>query len=134
MLISEFARATGLTADTVRFYIRLGLLEPNKTSKGGRNPYSVFNEEHVRLIEDIRIGQMLGLTIKQMVALKKEQDSSGLPPERGREVGIALLKDLEKKAEHFGKLAAWLKAFIEWEDGGKKGPRPQMPPIRKSRG
>jgi DNA-binding transcriptional MerR regulator len=133
MLISEFARATGLTTDTVRFYIRLGLLEPDRTSKGGRNPYSVFTQDHVRLIEDIRVGQMLGLSIKQMVALKKEQDNSGLPPERGREVGVALLKDLEQKAEHFSKLAAWLKASIEWEDNGRKEPRPEMPPIRQKR-
>ncbi|BAU93623.1 transcriptional regulator, MerR family [Methylorubrum populi] len=133
MLISEFARATGLTTDTVRFYIRHGLLEPNKTSKGGRNPYSVFTKEHLRLVEDIRVGQMLGLSIKQMVALKKEQDSCGLPPERGREVGVALLRDLERKAEHFQKLAAWLKASIEWEDKGQTGPRPEMPPIQKIR-
>jgi DNA-binding transcriptional MerR regulator len=133
MLISEFARATGLTTDTVRFYIRLGLLEPIKTSKGGRNPYSVFTEEHVRLIEDIRIGQLLGLSIKQMIDLKNEQDKDGLPPERGREIGVALLNDLERKAAHFSKLAAWLKASIEWEDEGRKGPRPEMPPIRKIR-
>jgi hypothetical protein len=33
MLISEFARETGLTTDTVRFYIRKGLLTP--TTNGG---------------------------------------------------------------------------------------------------
>jgi DNA-binding transcriptional MerR regulator len=132
MLISEFARATGLTTDTVRFYIRLGLLEPEKTSKGGRNPYSVFTEDHVSLMAEIRMGQLLGLSIKQLVALKKEQDSTGLSPERGREVGLALLKDLERKIDHLNNLADWLRASMKWEDNGRNGPRPAMPPIRKA--
>jgi len=34
MLISEFARVTGLTRDTVRFYARLGLLQPPTNVKG----------------------------------------------------------------------------------------------------
>ncbi len=43
MLISEFARATGLSRDTVRFYVRLGLLQTQATEKrGGRRPYQVF--------------------------------------------------------------------------------------------
>jgi hypothetical protein len=36
MLISEFARITGLTRDTVRFYARRGLLQPETNDKGGR--------------------------------------------------------------------------------------------------
>ena len=38
MLISEFARLTGLTRDTVRFYARLGILRPQTNGKGGRHP------------------------------------------------------------------------------------------------
>jgi hypothetical protein len=49
MLISEFARKTGLTTDTVRFYVRRGLLTPETNGKGGRNPYRLHRREHVRL-------------------------------------------------------------------------------------
>jgi MerR family transcriptional regulator, copper efflux regulator len=35
MLISEFARAAGLSRDTVRFYVRRGLLAPLAGNKGG---------------------------------------------------------------------------------------------------
>ncbi len=34
MLISEFARTSGLSRDTVRFYVRLGLLRPETNGKG----------------------------------------------------------------------------------------------------
>ncbi|WP_206998568.1 MerR family DNA-binding transcriptional regulator [Trinickia mobilis] len=40
MLISELARETGLSRETVRFYVRLGLLLPQTTEKGGRQVYA----------------------------------------------------------------------------------------------
>ena len=49
MLISEFARASGLTPDTIRFYIRRGLLKPETSRKGGSNPYQIFTAEHVQV-------------------------------------------------------------------------------------
>ena len=61
MLISEFARVTGLTRDTVRFYARLGLLQPKTNGKGGRHPYSVFTEKDIQAAEVIRISQSLGM-------------------------------------------------------------------------
>lgn len=39
MLISEFAKATELPVDTIRFYISKGLLKPERSAKGGSNPY-----------------------------------------------------------------------------------------------
>jgi DNA-binding transcriptional MerR regulator len=55
MLISEFARATGLTADTVRFYVRLGLLRPGAGALGGRHAYRIFGEPDVRAARAIRL-------------------------------------------------------------------------------
>jgi MerR family copper efflux transcriptional regulator len=44
MLISEFVRRTGLARETVRYYVRFGLLQPQATQKGGRHPYLMFTE------------------------------------------------------------------------------------------
>ncbi|KQO91154.1 hypothetical protein ASF32_22755 [Methylobacterium sp. Leaf91] len=131
MLISEFARVVGLTPDTVRFYVRLGLLLPDRTSKGGRTPYSVFTSEHVRTVEDIRLGQMLGLSLNQMLALKKEHDAEGLSPARSKEIALMLLGEIEQKADNLNTMASWLRSSIAWEDGGRHGPRPKMPVIHK---
>ena len=49
VMIGEFARATGLSADTIRFYIRRGLLVPETGAKGGSNPYQIFTREHVKV-------------------------------------------------------------------------------------
>ena len=55
MQISEFSRRTGLSRDTVRFYVRLGLLKPKTSAKGGSNPYQLFSDDDLQLAEVIRI-------------------------------------------------------------------------------
>ena len=60
MLISEFARATGLSPETVRYYVRRNLLRPQLSTKGGRNPYQLFTDADVRIAGLIRLGQALG--------------------------------------------------------------------------
>jgi DNA-binding transcriptional MerR regulator len=80
MLICEFARKTGLTTDTVRFYVRLGLLTPETNGKGGRNPYQVFTADHVRAAEFIRMAKSLGLSLKEMAAIGKERQAGRLTP------------------------------------------------------
>ena len=57
MLISEFAIAAGLSRDTIRFYVRLGLLQPQTTAKGGRRPYQLFSAEDVQAARIFRIAQ-----------------------------------------------------------------------------
>src|SRR5258708_27567644 len=70
MLISEFARRAGLTTDTVRFYVRRGLITPERNGKG-RNPYQVFTADHVRAAKIIRTAQSLGMSLKEIAAISR---------------------------------------------------------------
>ncbi|WP_313603008.1 MerR family transcriptional regulator [Rhizobium sp.] len=60
MLISEFAKAAELPIDTVRFYIAKGLLKPERSLKGGSNPYQIFKPDDVTAARMIRLQQTLG--------------------------------------------------------------------------
>jgi MerR family copper efflux transcriptional regulator len=73
MLISEFARITGLPRDTVRFYARLGLLQPKTNGMGGRHPYSFFTDKDIQAAEVIRIAQSLGMSLKEIAAFTEER-------------------------------------------------------------
>src|SRR5262245_43515391 len=86
MLISEFARATGLSRDTVRFYVRRGLLAPLAGNKGGSNPYQVFTNEHVQMARTIRMAQSLGFSLREIAALNVEYQAKRLTPSRGAEI------------------------------------------------
>jgi MerR family transcriptional regulator, copper efflux regulator len=66
MWISDFSRKAGLSRETVRFYARLGLLHPKTALKGGSNPYQQFGQEDLVVVELIRIGQAIGLSLKEI--------------------------------------------------------------------
>ena len=126
MLISEFCRRTGIARETVRFYVRLGLLHPEQSSKGGRNPYLTFDEEDVRSAEVVRVGQAIGLSLKEIAALREKRRSGKLSSQDSIDLMKAQLAKLDAKAIEIDQLRSYVRAKIEWQEKGEKGPAPQL--------
>jgi MerR family transcriptional regulator, copper efflux regulator len=126
MLISEFALAAGLTPDTVRFYVRRGLLKPLLGRKGGSNPYQVFTAEHVQMARMIRMGQSLGFSLREIEAMNVEYQAKRLTASRGAEIMRAQLLRLEQKAAHVDAMMSYIHAKLAWLEGGSKGPEPNF--------
>ncbi|WP_158808425.1 MerR family transcriptional regulator [Beijerinckia sp. L45] len=125
MLISEFARATGLTSDTVRFYVRLGLLRPCIGAKGGRLAYQVFSESDVSAAKLIRLSQAAGLSLKEIAAFGGERRAGRMTPERRMEIVSAQIEKLEGKAAELSAMANYLRAKRDWLANGKDGMQPE---------
>jgi len=126
MLISEFARVTGLPRDTVRFYARLGLLQPKASGKGGRHPYSVFTDKDIQAAEVIRIAQSLGMSLKEIAAFTEERRKGRLSSERRAEIMSAQLVSLEAKATELEVMISYVRAKIDWLKGDQQGPEPDF--------
>jgi MerR family transcriptional regulator, copper efflux regulator len=126
MLISEFARVTGLTRDTVRFYARLGLLQPQTNGKGGRHPYSVFTNKDIQAAEVIRIAKSLGMSLKEIAAVTEERLKGHLTSERRVEIMSAQLVSLEAKATELQVMISYVRAKIDWLKGGQRRPEPDF--------
>ena len=126
MLISEFARKTGLTTDTVRFYIRKGLLKPTTNGKGGRNPYQVFTAEHVRAAKFIRIAQSLGLSLKELAVIGEDRRRGRLTPARQVDILGSQLANLDAKAQEMDAMRRYLRAKIDWIAAGAQGAPPDF--------
>jgi MerR family transcriptional regulator, copper efflux regulator len=126
MLISQFARATGLSRDTVRFYVRRGLLKPLAGNKGGSNPYQVFTDEHVQTARAIRMAQTLGFSLREITALNVEYQAKRITPARGAEIMRGQLARLEEKAAHIGGMISYIRAKLAWYEAGGKGPEPNF--------
>jgi DNA-binding transcriptional MerR regulator len=126
MLISDFARETGLPVDTVRFYVRRGLLTPGTNGKGGRNPYQIFTAEHVREARLIRMAQSLGMSLKEIAAIGEEHRRGGISRERSIEIMAEQLARLEAKATELQAMAGYLRAKLAWLNGGEQGPEPEF--------
>jgi MerR family transcriptional regulator, copper efflux regulator len=126
MLISEFARVTGLTRDTVRFYTRLGLLHPKTNGKGGRHPYSVFTDKDIQAAEVIRISQSLGMSLKEIAAFTEERRKGHLTRERRVEIMSAQLVSLEAKATELEVMISYVRAKIHWLKGNQRAREPDF--------
>lgn len=99
MFIGEFARRTGLSQDTVRFYVRKRLLAPETGAQGGRNPYQIFTERDVSAPLMIRFAQSLGMPLKEIGEIARELANNGLSAEREIEIEIidTQVEGLERK-------------------------------------
>jgi MerR family transcriptional regulator, copper efflux regulator len=126
MLISEFASAAGLSKDTIRFYVRRGLIVPETGGKGGRNPYQIFTDQHVRDARIIRMAQSLGMSLKEVAALNREQRAGGISRARCIEILKDQLARLEEKAAEIDAMACYLRAKLAWHKRGDKGPEPDF--------
>jgi MerR family transcriptional regulator, copper efflux regulator len=127
MQISEFSRATGLSPDTVRFYVRRGLLAPETGTRGGSNPYQMFTREHVEIARLVRLAQSLGFTLREIGAMAAELGAAGLTRKRKIAILQERLDALDGKAAQLRDMAAYLRAKIAWLEGGEKGPQPVLP-------
>ncbi|WP_343518817.1 MerR family transcriptional regulator [Sphingomonas sp.] len=124
MLISEFAKRAGLSVDTVRFYIRKGLLAPETGLKGGSNPYQLFTADHLEVARIIRMAQGLGFTLREIAALAAEYNAGQITPARSRELMRMQLGRLEEKAAQLGAMIDYTRAKLAWMDGDQRDPAP----------
>ena len=131
MLISKFAQATGLTRDTVRFYMRLGLLRPKTNGKGQRHPYHFFTDEDVQVAEVIRVARSLGISLKEIAALSEERRKGRMTRDRSIEVLRGHLARMETKAAELETFASYLRAKIDWLAAGGQGQPPDFRGYRK---
>jgi len=124
MLISEFAAETGLSTDTVRFYVRKGLLSPETGNKGGSNPYQIFSPALVETARVIKLGQSLGFSLKEIASFGAEYRAGALTASRGADILRGQLGKLEEKAALLTGMIAYVRAKIAWLEAGGKGAEP----------
>ncbi|MFT8374853.1 MAG: MerR family transcriptional regulator [Gluconobacter cerinus] len=124
MLIGEFAREAGLSQDTVRFYVRKGLLSPQFGAKGGRKAYQVFSRSDVATAHMIRFAQSLGMSLREIAVIVAELQKKGLSPEREVELLGDQINRLEQKAAELTHLIEYLRAERTWISNGRKEVEP----------
>jgi MerR family transcriptional regulator, repressor of the yfmOP operon len=97
--IGEVAERAGVTTRTIRYYEELGLLGAAERTKGAQRLYS--EADITRLEELIRLRDLLGLTLEELVALAEAEEAraalrdqwadSASDRERARIVNAAIL-------------------------------------------
>ena len=126
MLIGEFAARTGLSQDTIRFYVRKGLIAPETGVKGGRNPYQIFSERDASTARMIRFAQSIGLPLREIATIAAELRRQGLTPAREVELMDEALARLERKAAELAELTDYLRQKRDWVARGRPGDEPRF--------
>lgn len=71
-LVSEAARITGLTSETLRHYDRIGLIKPSKKSL--ENSYRYYSEEDIVSLNTIKALSYMDLSLKEIKEILSYHD------------------------------------------------------------
>ena len=77
--IAEASEATGLSAHTLRYYERAGLLEPVDRNEGGHRRYRESDVEWVRFLTKLRATGMPIRDVRRYAELMKAGDGTTIP-------------------------------------------------------
>lgn len=112
MKLIECARAAGVSADTLRHYVREGLVQPEGRTEAG---YRTFSPAAVARVGFIRSALALGFSLRDEAELVDMSERGQLPCPRARSL---LEEHIERQREHLDateRLYARIKqAMREW--------------------
>jgi DNA-binding transcriptional MerR regulator len=108
--VAELAGRVGLSADTVRYYERVGLLPaPARTPSG----YRAYDETAVDRLQFVQGAQRLGLTLKDIRELLAVRDTGVCPCEPAEDLLRRRLADLDAE---MARLAALREQMVAMAD------------------
>lgn len=108
--ISQLAKAAEIPTTTVRYYERIGLVEPEDRSHGN---YRLYSDDSLRKVKFIRAAQAIGFTLDDVKALLS--DDAGETPTCGNVQGLIedRLADIEERLKDLRHVRRVLKSALE---------------------
>lgn len=107
--ISEAASRAGVNIQTLRYYERRGLLDPDRRHTGHRE----YTNDAVRLVRTIKAAQRLGFTLNEIEELLDltRLKSAGAKPIS--ELALEKIQDIDLKIEQLKAMRRSLQALID---------------------
>lgn len=94
MKVSELAKAANVSADTVRYYSRAGLLHPKRNDANG---YQLFGESDLQRLRFVRTARQLGFSLKEITDILHDADRHRSPCPRVRDLFAQKLIAVEQQ-------------------------------------
>lgn len=85
MLIGEFAKASGLTRDTIRFYEKIGLISASE-SRRASNRYKHYDQALLERMELVGKAKLLGFTLPEIGKLIRDWEGNRLSASQKRAI------------------------------------------------
>ena len=113
MRIGQLAQASGVSADTIRYYERIGLMPTARRTASGYRDYPAGAHKRIKII---RNAVQLGFPLKEIARVLAIRDSGGVPCRQVRDYASVLVSEIERRiGELKGERLAMLKMIKEWD-------------------
>ena len=110
----ELSKKTGVNAETIRYYEKIGLMPEPPRSSGG---YRVYNDAHLKRLSFIKRCRELGFTLKEIAALLRLVDGGEYTCAEIKGHTLTHLKDVDQKIRDLRKMQRTLRSMVsECED------------------
>ena len=107
------ARATGVSADTIRYYERIGVLPRALRTKAGYRSYPETAVERVRVVQR---ALRIGFTLAELAEVLKARDRGGAPCRRVFELAQEKLKAIRANIEAMQRTEKYLQHVLsDWK-------------------
>jgi DNA-binding transcriptional MerR regulator len=114
MRIGELARTTGISADTIRYYEKRGLMPKAQRTDSGYRAYPDGAANRIRVIRNA-VG--LGFPLDEIARVLKVRDSGGSPCRQVRDYARALVTQMERRIDELKTERQSMLAMIrEWDE------------------
>ena len=110
MQIKDLAIASGVTAQTIRFYERRSLLDP---AERGWNGYRRYNEAALSRLRFIRSAQTAGLTLAEIGSIITVREAGEVPCEHVSNLLAKKLADVHRRQQELVLLETELQHIID---------------------
>ena len=111
--IGEAAARAGISADTIRYYERIGVLPKPPRSPAG---YRRYSDAHVGRMVFVRNAARFGFPLKELAGFLKSREKGQLPCRTVRAAGDRLLADLDREiAELSAARAEMVRTLADWD-------------------
>lgn len=124
MRVKEVAERLGVTADTVRFYTRIRLLNPNTNP---HNQYKEYSHADVERLKFVVAARSLGFTVEDITTIIAKAEDHQSPCPTVRQIIEKRLEETERQFQDLIALRARMSAAIaQWEDTPDRVPNGHM--------
>jgi DNA-binding transcriptional MerR regulator len=120
----QLAQATGVSADTIRYYERIGVLPKAVRTASG---YRIYPESAVKRVNVVQRALRIGFTLSELAEVLKARDAGGAPCQRVFELAqqklVGIRRDILalKQAERYlGKVLTDWKGRVQRAGKGQK--------------
>lgn len=114
LTVADLAKKVDVTPETVRHYVRIGLLSPERNQSNG---YKIFNGNDIRRIRFIRQAKSLGFTLKEIGKILECSLRRSFPcPQLGKIIERRIIENKSKLEELIHLQRRMEGALKEWED------------------